>query len=71
MFVRIIKRRIPGPSDIQLYSGTVALLPRVGDRVTFDTRHGPRTYKVSRITHDITRAIYTLEVVKVESAYVD
>lgn len=70
--VKVIKHRIPGDdADQILWQGGTLAIPRVGERVTFDTKHGPRTYKVSRITNCFITELVTLEVVKVESVYVD
>lgn len=71
MHVVVIKHRVAGAGDERLWQGEVLPLPSVGDRIVIPTQNGPRTYKVSRITRDLKMGEATLEVVKVESVYVD
>lgn len=67
----ILHRTTENIGDVPLWSGGCYRIPLTGERVTFDTKSGPRTYKVSRVTSDVSRALYVVEVVKVEDVYVD
>lgn len=69
---RFIKHRVPHDlGDTVLYEGPAVRIPLTGERVILNTSRGYRTYKVSRITNDLHRAVYTLELTEVESVYVD